>query len=227
MCCCCCVVVCDVRYLITTLVLFLPILATTSLTRVISLVRSEVSDADARVAYVNEITRAKLFSAWFADHRKETKYACGLTLARTESIAHMIHHGVIQSHDAVTRTPKSTHNVGAGNHDACTACVVLTFARSFGRMLYHVVPRISLRVAMSGEDDVANAVAVAEQAFGAWSGVTAKTRAAVMFRFHALLEQHADELVRAREYTAWIPLLMRTENIIIISIVGFQCLVVQ
>lgn len=132
---------------------------------------------------------------------------------------------MIQSHDAVTRARGSIHNAGAGNHDARTACVVLAFARSFGRMMYQVVPRVSRRVAMSGEDDVANAVAVAEQAFGAWSGVTAKTRAAVMFRFHALLEQHADELVRARLYRAWILLLMRTDSIT--SIVGFRCFVVQ
>lgn len=52
------------------------------------------------------------------------------------------------------------------------------------------------RVAMSGKDEVEAAVAKAEQAFGAWRDMTAKSRAAVMFRFHSLLEQHADELVR-------------------------------
>ena len=52
---------------------------------------------------------------------------------------------------------------------------------------------------MSGAQEVTEAVAQAEQAFGAWSGMTAKSRAAVMFRFHALLEKHADELVSEME----------------------------
>lgn len=51
------------------------------------------------------------------------------------------------------------------------------------------------RVAMSGKQEVAAATAQAEKAFGAWSSMTAKSRAAVMFRFHALLEKHAEELV--------------------------------
>lgn len=49
---------------------------------------------------------------------------------------------------------------------------------------------------MSGEADVEVAVTRAQQAFAGWSGMTAKSRAAIMFRFHALLEKHADELVR-------------------------------
>lgn len=53
------------------------------------------------------------------------------------------------------------------------------------------------RVAMSGAEDVKMAVSAAEAAFAGWSAQTAKSRAAVMFRFHALLEKHADELVRA------------------------------
>ncbi|CAN0367110.1 unnamed protein product, partial [Scytosiphon promiscuus] len=50
------------------------------------------------------------------------------------------------------------------------------------------------RVAMSGKEEVGVAAARAEEAFVGWSGMTAKSRAAVMFRFHALLEKHADEL---------------------------------
>eukprot|EP00903_Cladosiphon_okamuranus_P010607 g10031.t1 len=50
------------------------------------------------------------------------------------------------------------------------------------------------RVAMSGEADVEVAATRAQNAFAAWSGMTAKSRAAIMFRFHALLEEHAEEL---------------------------------
>lgn len=49
---------------------------------------------------------------------------------------------------------------------------------------------------MSGEADVEVAATRAQHAFAGWSGMTAKSRAAIMFRFHALLEKHADELVR-------------------------------
>lgn len=54
---------------------------------------------------------------------------------------------------------------------------------------------------MSGQKEVEVATARAEEAFVGWSGMTAKSRAAVMFRFHSLLEKHADELVRQREKT--------------------------
>ncbi|CAN0025276.1 unnamed protein product, partial [Ectocarpus sp. 6 AP-2014] len=50
------------------------------------------------------------------------------------------------------------------------------------------------RVAMSGKKEVEVATARAEEAFVGWSGMTAKSRAAIMFRFHSLLEMHADEL---------------------------------
>ena len=53
------------------------------------------------------------------------------------------------------------------------------------------------RVAMEGKEGVAVAAARAKEAFASWSGMTVKSRAAVMFRFHALLEKHADELVRS------------------------------
>lgn len=52
---------------------------------------------------------------------------------------------------------------------------------------------------MSDKKDVDAAVKRAEEAYGAWSSMTAKGRAAIMFRFHALLEQHAGELVRDRK----------------------------
>ncbi|CAM9698533.1 unnamed protein product [Discosporangium mesarthrocarpum] len=50
------------------------------------------------------------------------------------------------------------------------------------------------KVALSDANDVAAAVAAAEEAFPLWSSQTAKSRAAVMFRFHALMEELADEL---------------------------------
>lgn len=49
-------------------------------------------------------------------------------------------------------------------------------------------------VCLSNAADVEAAVAHAQQAFPAWSGLTVKARAAIMFRFHHLLETHADEL---------------------------------
>jgi len=47
---------------------------------------------------------------------------------------------------------------------------------------------------MSNENDVNQAVEYAQQAFISWSSLTVKARAAIMFRFHALVQQHADEL---------------------------------
>ena len=48
--------------------------------------------------------------------------------------------------------------------------------------------------AASGAADVEAAVAAASAAFPAWSGLTIKKRAAIMFKLHALIAQHADEL---------------------------------
>jgi malonate-semialdehyde dehydrogenase (acetylating)/methylmalonate-semialdehyde dehydrogenase len=49
-------------------------------------------------------------------------------------------------------------------------------------------------VALSAEADVHNAVAAAAAAFPAWSALTIKARAAIMLRFHALVQRHASEL---------------------------------
>ena len=57
--------------------------------------------------------------------------------------------------------------------------------------------RVSGRVALASGDDVAAAVASAAAAFPAWAATTPLSRARVMFHFKALLEEHADELVRA------------------------------
>jgi acyl-CoA reductase-like NAD-dependent aldehyde dehydrogenase len=54
---------------------------------------------------------------------------------------------------------------------------------------------IVARVPMSTAADLETAVEAATAAFDHWSnGMTIKQRAAVMFRFHHLMEQHADEL---------------------------------
>lgn len=50
------------------------------------------------------------------------------------------------------------------------------------------------KVYLSDASDVSTAVACAQRAFPAWSGMTMKARASIMFRFQHLMEQHAEEL---------------------------------
>lgn len=50
------------------------------------------------------------------------------------------------------------------------------------------------RVSLSSVQDVNTAVQHAKTAFQEWSRMTVKARAAIMFKFHALIQQHADEL---------------------------------
>ncbi|WP_394168504.1 CoA-acylating methylmalonate-semialdehyde dehydrogenase [Saccharospirillum alexandrii] len=50
------------------------------------------------------------------------------------------------------------------------------------------------RVLMSSADDTRQAIAAAQAAFPAWSKTPSLTRARVMFRFKALLEEHEEEL---------------------------------
>src|SRR6478672_8104298 len=50
------------------------------------------------------------------------------------------------------------------------------------------------QVALGSAADVDKAVTAAARAFPAWAATPAPRRAAVMFRFKALIEQHADEL---------------------------------
>jgi malonate-semialdehyde dehydrogenase (acetylating) / methylmalonate-semialdehyde dehydrogenase len=50
------------------------------------------------------------------------------------------------------------------------------------------------KVCVSNAADVEEAVAHAQRAFPAWSSLTVKARAAIMFRFHHLMETHAEEL---------------------------------
>ena len=50
------------------------------------------------------------------------------------------------------------------------------------------------QVAVSTSEDVDAAVFQAQKAFTSWSTMTVKSRAAIMFRLHHLIEQHVDEL---------------------------------
>ncbi|RLO03381.1 hypothetical protein DYB28_003495 [Aphanomyces astaci] len=50
------------------------------------------------------------------------------------------------------------------------------------------------KVALSGKADVDAAVAYAKAAFGPWSSLTVKARAAIMLKFHELIRHHVDEL---------------------------------
>src|SRR3954454_17089705 len=56
------------------------------------------------------------------------------------------------------------------------------------------IGKITKQVALGTKADVDKAVAAAARAFPAWAATPAPRRAAVMFRFKALIEQHADEL---------------------------------
>jgi len=49
-------------------------------------------------------------------------------------------------------------------------------------------------VALASVADVQTAVAAAKTALPAWSAMTVKSRANILFRFHALVQKHADEL---------------------------------
>lgn len=52
------------------------------------------------------------------------------------------------------------------------------------------------QVPLSTAVDVDTAVAAGRVAFEEWSSVTIKQRAAIMFRFHSLVDQHSEELAR-------------------------------
>uniref|UniRef100_A0AAV1UTB3 methylmalonate-semialdehyde dehydrogenase (CoA acylating) n=1 Tax=Peronospora matthiolae TaxID=2874970 RepID=A0AAV1UTB3_9STRA len=51
------------------------------------------------------------------------------------------------------------------------------------------------KCALSSDTDVQQAVAKGQEAFAQWRRTTVKARAAIMFKFHALLKQYQDELV--------------------------------
>src|SRR5215217_5289689 len=58
------------------------------------------------------------------------------------------------------------------------------------------IGKITKQVALGTAADVDKAVTAAARAFPAWAATPPPRRAAVMFRFKALIEQHADELAR-------------------------------
>ena len=49
-------------------------------------------------------------------------------------------------------------------------------------------------VALSNKVDVDSAVAAATEAFPSWSGLTIKSRAAIMLKFHNLVKENANQL---------------------------------
>ena len=56
---------------------------------------------------------------------------------------------------------------------------------------------VTARVPLASKAEVESAISVAQAAFPAWAATTPPNRARVLFKFKALLEAHADELVAA------------------------------
>ncbi|MBS9405340.1 aldehyde dehydrogenase family protein, partial [Halomonas sp. TRM85114] len=54
----------------------------------------------------------------------------------------------------------------------------------------------SLQVALASADETREAVRIAHDAFATWSTFTPLKRSRILFRFKALVEEHADELAR-------------------------------
>ncbi|MCM5705214.1 CoA-acylating methylmalonate-semialdehyde dehydrogenase [Larsenimonas salina] len=54
----------------------------------------------------------------------------------------------------------------------------------------------SAQVALATADETRNAIGIADEAFKRWSKVTPLRRSRILFRFKALIEEHADELAR-------------------------------
>ncbi|WP_110649064.1 CoA-acylating methylmalonate-semialdehyde dehydrogenase [Salinicola peritrichatus] len=54
----------------------------------------------------------------------------------------------------------------------------------------------SAQVALASADETREAIASADQAFATWSKMSALKRARILFKFKALVEQHADEIAR-------------------------------
>ena len=72
--------------------------------------------------------------------------------------------------------------------------VAPTYAKGFVASLNPATGEEVARVPLSAAADLDEAVKISKAAFPAWSGVTIKQRAAIMFTFHGLLEKHAAEL---------------------------------
>ena len=67
----------------------------------------------------------------------------------------------------------------------------------FGDVHDPATGRVTARVPLASREDVSAAVSAAAAAFPGWAATTPLNRARVMFRFKALLEQHADEIAAA------------------------------
>ncbi|MEX0730717.1 MAG: CoA-acylating methylmalonate-semialdehyde dehydrogenase [Aquisalimonadaceae bacterium] len=70
----------------------------------------------------------------------------------------------------------------------------VTEGARFGDVFNPATGRITAQVSMAGRDTVERAIASAAAAFPAWANQTPLRRARVMFRFKALLDEHAEEL---------------------------------
>ncbi|QEM83480.1 CoA-acylating methylmalonate-semialdehyde dehydrogenase [Halomonas binhaiensis] len=55
---------------------------------------------------------------------------------------------------------------------------------------------VSRQVVLSSADETREAIRIADEAFAGWSRVTPLRRARILFKFKALVEEHADELAR-------------------------------
>src|SRR4249919_3872244 len=67
----------------------------------------------------------------------------------------------------------------------------------FGDVFNPATGQISGRLPLASPAEVTHAIDIAAEAFKAWAVVTPLHRARVMFKFKALLEQHADEIALA------------------------------
>ncbi|WP_022967809.1 CoA-acylating methylmalonate-semialdehyde dehydrogenase [Arenimonas oryziterrae] len=67
----------------------------------------------------------------------------------------------------------------------------------FGDVFDPATGRITGRLPLASKAEVEEAISIASAAFPAWAATTPLNRARVLFRFKALLEQHADEIALA------------------------------
>ncbi|MBK8906552.1 MAG: CoA-acylating methylmalonate-semialdehyde dehydrogenase [Rhodospirillales bacterium] len=84
--------------------------------------------------------------------------------------------------------PETFHHFVGGRHVAGSS-------GRFGDVFNPATGEVQARLPLASADDVTAAVAVAEAAFPAWAATPPLARARVLFRFKALIESHADELV--------------------------------
>lgn len=67
-------------------------------------------------------------------------------------------------------------------------------SRTFAPIFNPATGKQTLQVNLSTEDETRHAIALAEEAFATWQKVTPLNRSRILFKYKALLEQHADEI---------------------------------